>query len=64
MTGETREDAIKRLEAMGYLDPACPGCAERYAHPGMPFDVMGPNHKASNGCESGKRAHCSCDSCF
>jgi hypothetical protein len=23
-----------------------------------------PQHKASEGCRSGKRAHCTCDTCF
>lgn len=25
---------------------------------------FGPSHDASNGCESGKRDHCTCDTCF
>lgn len=25
---------------------------------------FGPSHKASRGCKSGSRAHCTCDACF
>jgi hypothetical protein len=25
---------------------------------------MGPNHDAARMCESGKRTHCTCDTCF
>jgi hypothetical protein len=32
----------------------CPGCERGF----------GPPHEASPGCESGRRAHCSCDVCF
>lgn len=59
---ESREQKIARLEASGDLDPGCHGCREFYAHPTLtPF---APPHKASRSCESGKRAHCTCDSCF
>lgn len=27
-------------------------------------DEMFPSHDASHRCESGKRAHCTCDTCF
>ena len=43
---------------------AAPGeCAEcdRYRAAGTSFH---PSHTASSYCESGKRAHCTCDACF
>jgi hypothetical protein len=61
---ETREQAIARLEASGDLDPTCNGCRERYESKGMPYDVFAPRHKASDRCQSGKRSHCTCDTCF
>lgn len=69
MTHETEaqetEEYIKRFEAAGMLDPSCPGCREAYQSlregRGLPF---APRHRASAGCESGRRAHCTCDACF
>jgi len=37
----------------------CPTCIDIKANGGF-----GPPHKASDRCESGKYAHCSCDTCF
>ena len=64
MADETRDEQIARWEREGMLDPACPGCAEVYRNPGLPSAVFAPRHKASSRCESGKRAHCTCDICF
>jgi hypothetical protein len=63
---ETRDEAIARLEASGDLDPSCAFCQrEIYSQTkAMPQDVFCPRHKASSLCESGKRAHCTCDTCF
>lgn len=63
---ETREEAIARLESSGDLDPACTFCQEEiYSQVNaMPYDVFCPRHKASSRCQSGKRAHCTCDTCF
>ncbi len=63
---ETREQAIARLEASGDLDPGCAFCQrEIYSQTqAMPQDVFCPRHKASSRCQSGKRAHCTCDTCF
>lgn len=61
---ETREEQIRRLELMGYLDPKCPGCREFYEAKGMPANVFAPRHVASPSCKSGKSAHCTCDTCF
>jgi hypothetical protein len=66
---DQRQRKIAELETLGMLDPACPGCAEDYAfyrttwRVGL-FPPMHPNHKPSDRCESGKRPHCSCDTCF
>jgi hypothetical protein len=59
----TREEIIKWLEDRGSLVPGCLGCQERYEAVN-PFSVLAPNHEASRFCESGKRNHCTCDSCF
>jgi hypothetical protein len=61
---ETREQAIARWEASGYLDPSCRGCEQFYLSPKKPFDVFAPGHMASRSCESGKHPHCTCDVCF
>lgn len=59
---ETRAERIARLEALGMLDPTCPGCQEFYRHPKLaPF---APSHKPGSYCRSGKRPHCTCDGCF
>jgi len=62
----TRMEQIKEWEARGRIDPACAFCQrEFYARTTtMPSDVFAPSHKASEGCESGKRSHCTCDTCF
>jgi hypothetical protein len=60
----TREEMIADWEKRALLDPICPGCQEFYQSPRLPIDVFAPSHKASGGCESGKRPHCTCDTCF
>lgn len=54
------------LEKAGDLDPNCETCRTHFypairAGKGMPF---APRHRASSMCPSGKRTHCSCDTCF
>lgn len=61
---ETREEMVKRWEASGWLKQDCARCKKFYASPGKPTDVHGPSHRASDRCESGKRPHCTCDTCF
>lgn len=61
---ETREEMIARWERMGSLDPNCPSCKEFYDNPKHPSDVFAPNHRPSDRCQSGKRPHCTCDTCF
>lgn len=57
-----RQEKIRRLEASGDLVSDCMGCSEFYAHPFIhPF---APAHRASAGCRSGRRNHCTCDTCF
>lgn len=66
MNTETPEEKIRRLEKMGYLAPDCRTCQDD-AYPALiagkafPF---GPSHRASDRCLSGRRNHCSCDTCF
>ena len=39
-------------------EEGCPTCAE------LARGSFGPPHDASPRCESGKRPHCTCDTCF
>lgn len=59
---ESREQRIARLEAAGIIFPDCSGC--RVWYEGAQAYPMAPSHEASAYCESGKRPHCTCDSCF
>lgn len=59
---ETRAERIARWEAAGFIDPACAGCRDVYAHPKLnPFQ---PQHKPGVTCGSGKRPHCTCPRCW
>ncbi len=61
-TEETKEQRLARLEAQGIIFKDCPYCREWYEHPtGNP---AAPRHQASASCESGKRPHCTCDTCW
>ena len=63
----TPSDTVKDWESRGWLVPGCGGCAEFYdaAFRGKdPRDVFAPSHIASRRCESGRRPHCTCDTCF
>lgn len=54
-TLEARDAALKKLRANGLkAEIVCVGC----------LDTQGPRHEASTRCESGRRNHCSCDTCF
>lgn len=64
---ETPIDALARWEREGFAAPACEGCREVYnavAQGQHPSRVFAPRHKPSDRCESGKRPHCACDTCF
>lgn len=61
--GETRAALFARWESRGTVDPSCRGCREFYAA-ADPLRVCAPNHVASSYCESGKRAHCTCEVCW
>lgn len=64
MNQETKEEQIARWEKEGWILPDCAGCKEFYTHPAGPISTFAPRHKASERCESGKRAHCTCAVCF
>ena len=56
-------DALRGPEALSrHLAPAgeCKEC-DRYRAEGVSFH---PSHTASPNCQSGRRAHCTCDTCF
>lgn len=62
------EDYIKVCETIGSIDPNCETCKEIY-YPAIAkgediSSIFAPRHKASDRCKSGKRSHCTCDSCF
>lgn len=59
----TKEKALARLEKTGQLVPNCSGCMVWYES-ADPVFVLAPPHKNSSFCESGRRPHCTCDSCF
>jgi hypothetical protein len=63
---DSAEETIARLEKSGDLDPSCQFCVNHIYRSlregrGLPF---APGHKASWGCLSGRRAHCTCNFCF
>jgi len=62
----TITERIATLERAGRLDPTCRGCDEHYRHyrAGHEDPPFAPSHKASETCRSGKRPHCTCDTCF
>lgn len=60
---QTGDEWRARNQANGNYDPNCVGCEERKTAIN-PWSVFAPNHKASSGCESGKREHCTCNYCF
>lgn len=62
MAEETREQAIKRLEEAGVIFPDCKECEVFYGESG-PY-AFAPRHKAMSSCKSGKRDHCTCETCF
>lgn len=67
MTIEILEYILK-LEEDGLIDRFCKTC-EKIFIPQLKegkkiCDIFAPRHKASDRCQSGKHAHCSCDTCF
>jgi hypothetical protein len=65
---EERRERIKRLEQEGFLDPNCPTCQDEFYPWYLEHDggsgPFAPSHKPLSSCKSGKRPHCTCDSCF
>ena len=57
---ETKDEKIARLVREGLIVVGCKGCAVKFENP----DAMNPSHNASSRCLSGKRNHCTCDTCF
>lgn len=63
----TPAEMYDRRVALGSIDPSCPSCVSYFGAPGDPLrngDAFAPRHEASDRCQSGKRAHCTCDTCF
>ena len=56
----TKEQQIARMIQMGSIVRGCKGCEPMLENP----DAMCPSHTASDRCRSGKRPHCTCDTCF
>ncbi len=59
LPAEEKAAVLARMD----LDPDCKSCKEFY-NAANPLLVHAPRHKASSRCESGKRPHCTCDTCF
>lgn len=57
---ETKPQRVARLERQGCIVRGCKGCEVLFENP----DTMAPRHKPSERCKSGKRPHCTCDTCF
>ncbi len=59
---------IKHLEDNGFICPDCMTCTREFypeIKKGKNFSyIHAPSHKAKDRCESGKRNHCTCDTCF
>lgn len=55
-----------RKDGAGFVlyDSACLGCQDLYVDGPDGERSFGPRHEASPGCQSGRRNHCTCDSCF
>ena len=54
---------LDRAEQEGEIVADCPGCRAFYEAED-PREVCTPRHRASRRCQSGRRAHCSCETCF
>jgi len=59
---------VLNLEKDEEIDRFCKMCQQVFIPQLMEgkklHNVFGPRHKASKRCESGKRPHCTCDTCF
>ncbi len=65
---EEKEAYLMDLVRCGEIDRNCRGCQEMFIPrilSGVHFtDIFAPRHKPSINCKSGKRPHCTCDTCF
>lgn len=57
-------DRLKWMIESGTIDPDCAYCQRTFLAAENPASVMAPSHRASAGCKSGSRPHCTCDACF
>jgi hypothetical protein len=53
-----RADEIKSVLIASPKPGECPGCVANRTY------GYGPSHDPSPRCQSGKRPHCTCDTCF
>ena len=64
----TIAEVLIKLEEDGLIDSTCQTCREVFIPQLQEGKTLGqifaPRHQASRRCESGKRAHCTCDTCF
>lgn len=56
---ETYSERAERLRESYRRPPGECSCCDQHRN-----DKMMPSHTASDRCESGKRNHCTCDTCF
>ena len=59
-----KQAQLRRLEATGSIDPGCDYCRHEFYARDQPVHVFAPRHTASSRCRSGKRPHCTCDTCW
>lgn len=63
-----REEKARRWRqgvASGVIDPDCDICKREFGTEVDPRPgAFAPAHEASSSCRSGRRNHCTCDTCF
>lgn len=57
------QERLQRMISRGSIDPECDFCQREFlSH--LRLDPFAPRHTAMDTCRSGKRPHCTCDTCF
>lgn len=63
MTEKERKRVLKLMIERGSIKEGCKECKDFFESED-PRDVFAPRHTAMPSCKSGKRDHCTCDTCF
>lgn len=59
-----RSAVLAAMEKQGAISPGCKECQGAFYAAPDPINAFYPRHTASFRCESGRRPHCTCDTCF